>query len=51
MMEASWLERLTPEFKKPYMRSLEAFLAQEIQAQRVIYPPFEQTFNALCQIV
>jgi uracil-DNA glycosylase len=48
-MEASWLERLAPEFEKPYMRGLEKFLSQEIKEGRTIYPPFELTFNALCQ--
>ena len=48
-MEASWLDRLGPEFEKPYMKSLEAFLAQEIASGAVIYPPFTQIFNALCQ--
>ena len=48
-MEASWFERLSSEFEKPYMRQLEAFLAQEIRDKKVIYPPFELTFNALCQ--
>jgi uracil-DNA glycosylase len=48
-MEASWLERLGSEFEKPYMRRLESFLGQEIQAGKTIYPPFELTFNAFCQ--
>ncbi|MES2273602.1 MAG: uracil-DNA glycosylase [Chlamydiota bacterium] len=49
LMEASWLERLAGEFEKPYMKQLEAFLAQENGRGAVIYPPFELTFNALCQ--
>lgn len=48
-MEASWLERLAPEFEKPYMRQLEAFLAKEIRAGAVVYPPFNLLFNAFCQ--
>jgi len=48
-MDASWLERLAPEFEKPYMKRLEAFLAQEFKAGKTIYPPFELTFNAFCQ--
>lgn len=48
-MEASWLERLGPEFEKPYMKSLEVFLAQEIESGKVVYPPFSQIFNAMCQ--
>jgi len=48
-MEASWLERLQPEFEKPYMKKLQAFLAQELKAGAVVYPPFELIFNAFCQ--
>jgi len=48
-MEASWLEKLGPEFEKPYMRKLEDFLAKEIRSGQVIYPPFEWVFNAFCQ--
>lgn len=48
-MEASWLEKLGAEFEKPYMRNLEAFLAQEIESGRVVYPPFGLIFNAFCQ--
>ena len=48
-MEATWLERLAPEFEKPYMRGLEAFLAQELSAKKTVYPPFDFTFNAFCQ--
>ena|SRR5579872_4157545 len=48
MMDASWLERLWPEFEKGYMKELEAFLAGEIKKE-VVYPPFELVFNAFCQ--
>jgi len=48
-MEASWLERLGPEFEKPYMKQLEAFLAKEAAAGAVVYPPFELIFHAFCQ--
>lgn len=48
-MEASWLARLEEEFKKPYMKELEAFLAGEFKAGHEIYPPFELVFNAFCQ--
>lgn len=48
-MEASWLERLAPEFDQPHMRRLESFLAQEIREGKTIYPPFDLTFNAFCQ--
>ena len=48
-MEASWLDKLQPEFEKPYMKSLEAFLAEEIRSGAEIYPPFELIFNAFCE--
>lgn len=47
-MEASWLDKLQSEFEKPYMKNLEAFLAEEIRSGAQIYPPFELTFNAFC---
>lgn len=47
-MDRSWLELLKPEFEKPYMKKLEAFLAKEIGDGQTIFPPFEETFNALC---
>lgn len=48
LMESSWLERLEPEFKKESMKRLEAFLRSEIVSGKIIYPPFEQIFNAFC---
>ena len=48
-MEASWLDRLAEEFEKPYMRQLEAFLAEEIRGGAEVYPPFDLIFNAFCQ--
>ncbi len=48
-MDASWLKRLEGEFEKPYMRQLEAFLAEEYRAQVAVYPPFPLVFNAFCQ--
>ena len=49
-MEASWLERLEEEFTKPYMIKLEAFLAEEFSTNKVVYPSFDQVFNAFCQV-
>jgi len=49
LMEASWLGRLQEEFKEPYMRKLEDFLASEILDGATVYPPFELIFNAFCQ--
>lgn len=48
-IEASWLEKLGDEFEKPYMKRLEGFLGEEM-ANGVVYPPFGQVFNALCQV-
>lgn len=48
-MEASWLALLQEEFEKPYMKALETFLAKELEAGAVVYPPFELVFNAFCQ--
>lgn len=48
-MEVSWLERLRPEFEKPYMKELERFLAGEYNKGLQIYPPYEQIFEAFCQ--
>ncbi|MEN9654013.1 MAG: uracil-DNA glycosylase [Chlamydiota bacterium] len=47
-MDASWLERLAPEFEKPYMARLQEFLGQEQASDAVVYPPFGQIFEALC---
>jgi uracil-DNA glycosylase len=47
VMEASWAEKLSEEFQKPYMRSLEEFLRGEIK-KSAIYPPIDQIFNAFC---
>jgi len=44
-LEPSWLEVLSPEFEKPYMRKLRAFLVEEVRNQRV-YPPGKEVFNA-----
>ncbi|MCL1934272.1 MAG: uracil-DNA glycosylase [Candidatus Azobacteroides sp.] len=44
-IEQSWKERLTPEFEKPYFRTLTDFIRQEYTVQR-IYPKGSQIFNA-----
>lgn len=49
LMHASWLEKLKKEFDQPYMKELEAFLAQEYASGATVYPPFPLIFNALCQ--
>jgi uracil-DNA glycosylase len=49
-MDVSWLNRLAPEFEKPYMKELELFLSRERQAGAEVYPPFDQIFSAFCQM-
>ncbi|MDF2367157.1 uracil-DNA glycosylase [Sneathiella sp.] len=46
-LEKSWLEQLRPEFDKPYMRDLRAFLVAEKAAGKVIYPAGANIFAAL----
>lgn len=45
-LHSSWLAHLQPEFDRPYMRQLKAFLLQEKQAGKFLYPPSKQIFNA-----
>jgi uracil-DNA glycosylase len=45
-MEESWRIALQDEFEKPYFLALRAFLKQEKQAGKVIYPPGNLIFNA-----
>ncbi|WP_111497637.1 uracil-DNA glycosylase [Marinobacter bohaiensis] len=42
-----WLERLSGEFEQPYMQSLAAFLAEEEQAGKTLFPARQHCFNAL----
>lgn len=44
-LEPSWLEVLEPEFRKPYMVALRAFLREEKKHYRV-YPPGKEMFRA-----
>lgn len=46
-LEESWKRSLTPFLLSPYMDSLRDFLFQQKQAQKTIYPPSKQIFNAL----
>jgi uracil-DNA glycosylase len=46
-LEASWKNRLEPEFSEPYMRDLRAFLLDRKRSGAVIYPPGRLIFNAL----
>lgn len=45
-LHPSWLEYLGSEFEKPYMVQLKAFLLQQKQQGKVIYPPSPLIFNA-----
>ncbi|XP_021910639.1 uracil-DNA glycosylase, mitochondrial-like [Carica papaya] len=48
LVEDSWLEALPGELQKPYAKSLQKFVENEISAGRVpIYPPQQLIFNAL----
>lgn len=46
-LSPSWLAHIGDEFNKPYMDELKAFLRQEEQAGKVIFPSSKQIFNAL----
>ena len=48
-LHPSWLKILGAEFEKPYMVALRAFLQQEKQQGKVIYPASENWFAALDQ--
>jgi uracil-DNA glycosylase len=47
VLHDSWKRVLRPEFDKPYMRDLRAFLAAEKAAKKVIYPRGAEIFAAL----
>jgi uracil-DNA glycosylase len=47
VLHESWKRMLLPEFDKPYMRELRAFLAAEKAAKKVIYPRGPEIFAAL----
>jgi uracil-DNA glycosylase len=46
-LEKDWLELLQPELDAPYMTRLKAFLAQEQDAGKIIYPKNADVYNAL----
>lgn len=46
-LEASWKQRLLPEFEREYMLKLRGFLQQEKRKGKTIFPPGPQIFNAL----
>ena len=45
-IEASWLEKLAPEFSKPYFGQIKQFLAEEKSKGKTIFPPGPLIFNA-----
>lgn len=45
-LEPSWLARLAPEFEQPYMQQLRAFLREEKQRGKRIFPAGSEYFNA-----
>ncbi len=46
-LEKTWLSRLESEFDKPYMENLRAFLQNQKDQGRVIFPKEDEIFNAL----
>ena len=46
-LEPSWKSRLLPEFSKPYMKGLKAFLTEELSRGKTIYPKGKEYFRAL----
>ncbi|MBS0290853.1 MAG: uracil-DNA glycosylase [Proteobacteria bacterium] len=45
-MEPSWKQALVEEFQQPYMQKLRAFLRQEKDAKKIIYPTSVNIFKA-----
>ncbi len=46
-LEENWKAKLAPEFEKPYMQALQAFLSEELSAGKEIFPKPEELFTAL----
>ena len=46
-LEPGWKHHLEPEFQKPYMKALKAFLVTEYDAGKTIYPKKSEIFAAL----
>ena len=47
LKEVTWINRLYPEFSKPYFKELNKFLQQEKESKQIVYPPDHLVFNAL----
>ncbi len=48
VMEQGWYEKLKEEFNKPYMKTLQEFLANEYAQNQIVYPAKDSIFNAFC---
>ncbi|WP_404665551.1 uracil-DNA glycosylase [Rhabdochlamydiaceae symbiont of Dictyostelium giganteum] len=48
-LEKSWFTQLQHEIEKPYIQQLKAFLQEEFNQGKTIYPPQELIFNAFLQ--
>ena len=46
-MHISWFKELKTEFKKPYMKDLRSFLAEEKLKNRIVYPESSKIFYSL----
>lgn len=46
-LHESWKQHLSPEFEKPYMKALKAFLVDEYKHGKCIYPPSADFFAAM----
>lgn len=46
-LEKDWLDILQPEFEQPYMKALKAFLQEQKDAGKIIYPKGPDIFNAM----
>jgi uracil-DNA glycosylase len=46
-LDPTWHASLLPEFDKPYMQELRAFLQAEHAAGHAVYPPADRTFKAV----
>ena len=46
-LDSAWLDELKGEFELPYMHALKAFLREEKDKHKVIYPKGQEYFAAL----
>lgn len=47
LVEKTWVDVLSGEFRKPYWRNLCAFVEKEVSGTELVYPPLHLVFNAL----